>query len=214
MKVPSESNDFPDKRAVREALRQSMQGALAAVAHAAKDAAAGATHEENRAEGDKDMRATEQSYIARGQAIRAEELAEHFQRLASFDFPDFSEHDPIAPGALIRVFIDATPRFFLMVPWGGGTEIAVGSTKITVISVMAPFLTLIGELALRECRDPSQPRGMRQAVDLRLGPRQVTFDMRDLLARTQERPCSLKNGASATGELSEMRAPKLFPRLF
>lgn len=138
MKAPPKLSDFPDKREVREALRQSMQMALAAVAHAAKDAAAGATHEENRAEGDKDMRATEQSYIARGQAMRAEEMAEHYQRLESFDFPNFSARDVIGPGALIRVLIDASPRLFLMVPWGGGTEIAVGNTKITVISPASP----------------------------------------------------------------------------
>ncbi len=130
--------ELPPKRAVRDALCESMHSALAAIAHAAKDAAAGATHEENRSEGDKDMRATEQSYIARGQAIRAEELAEHLQRLETFDFRDFSKNEAIALGALVRVLVDGDERFFLIVPWGGGTEITVDGTKITVITPASP----------------------------------------------------------------------------
>jgi transcription elongation GreA/GreB family factor len=130
--------NLPDKHAVRDALRESMQAALVAIAQAAKDAAKGATHEENRAEGDKDMRATEQSYIARGQAMRAEELAEHLQRLENLEIRAFSEEEAIAPGALVRVLVDGSERLFLMVPWGGGTEISVEDTKITVITPASP----------------------------------------------------------------------------
>src|SRR5690606_17653583 len=67
---------LPDKQAVRDALRAALAKALEAMAEAARQTREGAVHEESRAEGDKDMRSTEQSYLARGQAMRAEALAE------------------------------------------------------------------------------------------------------------------------------------------
>lgn len=129
---------LPDKRAVRDALLASMHAALSAIAHSAKDAADGATHEENRSEGDKDMRATEQSYIARGQAMRAEELAEQVHRLESLEPRAFVEDDAIAPGALVRVLVEGAPRVFFVVPWGGGTEVEVGATTVLVITPASP----------------------------------------------------------------------------
>ena len=130
---------LPDKSAVNEALRAALASTLAAVAHAAKDAAEGATHEENRSEGDKDMRATEQSYVARGQAMRAEELAEEVARLESTPLRTFAAGEPIAAGALVRVSIDGEDeRVLFVVPWGGGTELDVGGTRVTVITPVSP----------------------------------------------------------------------------
>lgn len=130
---------MPDKSAVREALRASLASTLATLVHVAKDAAEGATHEDNRSEGDKDMRATEQSYIARGQAMRAEELADELARLEATPLRSFGEGDAIAPGALVRVSIDEEDeRVLFVVPWGGGTELRVGRAKVTVITPSSP----------------------------------------------------------------------------
>ncbi|WP_053237796.1 GreA/GreB family elongation factor [Sandaracinus amylolyticus] len=130
---------LPDKSAVREALRAALASTLAMLAHAAKDAAEGATHEENRSEGDKDMRATEQSYIARGQAMRAEEIAEEIARLDATPVRAFRDDEAIAAGALVRVSIDGEDeRVLYVVPWGGGTELDVGGTRVTVITPVSP----------------------------------------------------------------------------
>lgn len=68
----------PGKRTARVTPAQAKQDLIAALertlellerAHA--DAAEGATHEEAKPEDDKDTRALEQSYLARGQAQRA-----------------------------------------------------------------------------------------------------------------------------------------------
>jgi len=59
---------LPNKKSVRDALRASIAKALESMSEAARQTREGATHEESRAEGDKDMRSTEQSYLARGQA--------------------------------------------------------------------------------------------------------------------------------------------------
>lgn len=129
---------LPDKRAVREALRASMQSALEAIAASAADAREGAVHEESRAEGDKDMRSTEQSYLARGQAMRAEELAEEIARFASMEPRAYGGDDAIGPGALVAVTVDDEERVFYLVPCGGGTELDVGGVRVTVVTPSSP----------------------------------------------------------------------------
>ena len=126
----------PDKASVREALLAAMKSALESAVRAAEDARAGATHAENRSEGDKDMRATEQSYLARGQAIRVEELAEQIQRLEAMQLSP--ARDAIGAGALVRLTVDDEPRLFFVVPFGGGTELVVGGAKITVVAPVSP----------------------------------------------------------------------------
>ena len=78
---------LPDKTAVREALEAALERALETMVNAARTTREGAIHEDSRAEGDKDMRSTEQSYLARGQAMRVEELAEQLQRLRTATSP-------------------------------------------------------------------------------------------------------------------------------
>lgn len=150
--------EMPDKSAVREALRAALASTLATLVHAAKDAAAGATHEDNRSEGDKDMRATEQSYIARGQAMRAEELADELARLEATPLRAFDRGDAIAPGALVRVSIDDDEqRVLFVISWGGGTELVVGRAKVTVVTPSSP----VGQALL----------GRRQGEDFELKQR-------------------------------------------
>jgi transcription elongation GreA/GreB family factor len=129
---------LPDKTVVREALLEEMRAALAAMARSARDAAEGATHEENRSEGDKDMRATEESYVARGKAMRTEELADELARAESGAFRAYAATDPIGPGALVRVLVDDAERTFLVSVYGGGRTLKVGGTEITVVAPATP----------------------------------------------------------------------------
>lgn len=128
----------PDKRAVRDALREALASALEVMARAAQQTREGATHEESRAEGDKDMRSTEQSYLARGQAMRAEELAEQLARVELLALPALRADDPIVAGALVRVRVDDARRVFFVVPYGGGTELEVGGTRVVVVTPASP----------------------------------------------------------------------------
>lgn len=151
---------LPSKTAVRTALIDSVRAALQTIASAAAQTREGATHEENRSEGDKDMRATEQSYLARGQAMRAEDLAEQLTRLETSPFRDYDDGKPIGPGALVGVSIEDELRIFLVVPQGGGTELVVEGHKVTVITPSSPVgSALVGrsagddfELAVRGAR--------------------------------------------------------------
>lgn len=137
---------LPDKTKVRDALLTEMRAALAAMAKSAKDAAEGATHEENRSEGDKDMRATEESYVARGKAMRTEELADELARAEQLVLRDFAPGDAIAPSALVRVLVDDQARLFFVSTQGGGRELAVEGALLTVVTPASPVgRALIGK---------------------------------------------------------------------
>jgi transcription elongation GreA/GreB family factor len=123
---------------VKAALRAALEEALRVIAHAAAQSREGAVHAESRAEGDKDMRSTEQSYLARGQAMRTEELAEQLQRLEALPTAPLRSGAPITAGTLVSVLVDDEPRVFYVVPMGGGTELTVAGTKITVVTPSSP----------------------------------------------------------------------------
>lgn len=108
------------------------------MAAVAKDAAAGATHEESRSEGDKDMRATEQSYVARGQAMRAEELAEALGRIEHFAPPDYDDERPLGAGALVEVDVEGEAKWLFVSPVAGGTELSVDGVTVLVITPSSP----------------------------------------------------------------------------
>jgi transcription elongation GreA/GreB family factor len=131
--------DLPDKAAVHRALREALAKALETMVLAAKDTAEGATHEENRSEGDKDMRATEQSYLARGQAMRAEELAEALSRFEATRMVSFGEDDAIANGALVHVELEDEERVIFLAAQGGGTVLDVGGVRVTVVTPSSPM---------------------------------------------------------------------------
>jgi len=144
--MAAKKSPLPDKKKVREALLVAMREALSAMARAAKDAAEGATHEESRSEGDKDMRATEESYVARGKAMRAEELADELGRAESNVWRVYGDTDPIGPGALVRVLVDDAPRLFLLSVQGGGRSLRVDGHEITVVTPVTPVgAALIGK---------------------------------------------------------------------
>lgn len=98
--------------------------------------AEGVTHEENRAEGDKDMRSTEVSYLARGQAKRVSELSEEILRLSALDLRSFSAGDPIALGALVTL---EPALWVFMLPGGAGTELALGQRRARVVTPASPL---------------------------------------------------------------------------
>ncbi len=135
---PPRARELPDKARVHAALRASLEQALEAMARAAEETRKGATHEESRSEGDKDMRATEQSYVARGQAMRTEQLAEELARFVAEPIRGFDADARIAVGALVRARVDDEPRVFFVCPQGGGSELLVDERRVTVLTPSSP----------------------------------------------------------------------------
>jgi len=139
---------LPDKSLVRDALAAALERALQTMLQAARATREGAIHEDSRAEGDKDMRSTEQSYLARGQAMRVEDLAEQLQRLAGFSLQRFNSDAAIGAGALVLVEVDDAPRVFFVMPHGGGNVLRVDGVEVTVVTPSSPVgQALLGKQA-------------------------------------------------------------------
>jgi transcription elongation GreA/GreB family factor len=138
---------LPPKAAVRAALRDHLAQLLEQMRAAQRETAAAAVHPEAKAEGDKDTRATELSYIARGQAMRAEDLGADLLRLEREGWPRFGPDDPIDVGALVAIELASGQlRVVLVLDVAGGTEVVVDGARIQVLSPAAPLASeLLGK---------------------------------------------------------------------
>src|SRR3954468_1894740 len=92
-----------DKREILKRLQEHVSADLATMHAAQRSVVEGATHEENKPENDKDTRALEQSYLARGQALRVVELQGELNQLKAMELRSFSADTAIALGALVVV---------------------------------------------------------------------------------------------------------------
>ena len=130
----------PTKAALRAELVAQVEAALAA-AHAAHAATiAGATHAEAKPENDKDTRAIEQQYLARGQAQRVVELQDALVELANWTPRRFGEDDAIALGALVTIDEEGDERMLFVAPVGGGNQLAGGVQVVTPKSPLGQLL--------------------------------------------------------------------------
>jgi transcription elongation GreA/GreB family factor len=153
-----------DKQSVLLALKARLQVELERAQKRARDAADGATHEENRAEGDKDMRATEASYVARGQAGRASEMEEAFVRVSALELLEFKPGARIAISALIQLAHENKQLHYFLVPAAGGERVRVGATEIQTLTPQSPLgRALLGasegdevELPPRQAGEPTR----------------------------------------------------------
>lgn len=127
-----------NKRNVLEAVLQRLGDQLDVLRASAEASRKGAVHEESRAEDPKDMRSTETSYLARGQAARVEDMEEVLTRVRHMPLREFDSSDAIALSALVDVEVDGEPRLYFLVPAGGGLELDFEGQHITLVSVTTP----------------------------------------------------------------------------
>ena len=128
-----------DKRALHKALKAALEKQREVAAASQKRTQDAATHSENRAEGDKDMRATETSYVARGQAQRVQALDEDLVRLAGMPIRDFGEDDPIGLSAIVTLEGASGTSTVFVATAGGGEKLTVGGQTIPVVTSTAPL---------------------------------------------------------------------------
>jgi transcription elongation GreA/GreB family factor len=124
----------PDKQALKAELLATLTRTLEALEQAHADAAEGATHAEAKPENDKDTRAIEASYLARGQAMRVEALRTGVAALKAMPTTELAADALVSLGALVEVEEDdATLRFFLA-PEGGGSKLAHATVQVVTPS--------------------------------------------------------------------------------
>ncbi len=128
------------KHALKAELLAQLDATLvtARAAHAA--AIEGSTHEEARAENDKDTRGLEQSYLARGQAQRVAELEAAIGDVSALALRAFGAASTVAMSALVTADEDGEGQRFFVAPAGGGSVLAGGVQVVTPSSPLGRAL--------------------------------------------------------------------------
>ncbi len=133
---------LPSKPTLKQELLEIVRRDLDTLERAHRATREGATHEEAKPENDKDTRALEQSYLARGQAVRIEELRAGVEAISALTTRAFDAHDPVALGALVTLCdadAEASSDTFavLVSPHGGGHQLAEG--RVRVVTPVSPL---------------------------------------------------------------------------
>lgn len=130
------------KKALQAELLAALGHTLSTLEMAYAAAREGATHEEAKPENDKDTRALEQSYLARGQALRIETLRSGIAAVESMSLTD-TEVGRV--GSLIQAEEDEEAVTFFVAPEGGGTKL---TGNVQVVTPAAPLgRALLGKRA-------------------------------------------------------------------
>lgn len=150
-----------DKAALVRALIHDLETELALMARLAREAADAATHEENRPEGDKDMRSTEASYIAAGQAGRAKDLERARAALGALALRDGGEDVPVGVGMVVELRSKERQQLYFVVPEGGGRRLSVDGGTVVSTTPSSPLGAAMVGLLVGEEFEVETPQGLR-----------------------------------------------------
>lgn len=149
------------KQAIVAALKKSVEADIEAMSRIALDAAHAATHEENKPEGDKDMRATEASYLARGQAGRVADLEHAHAVLSSMELHDFSGGAPIASSALVELKQGARTLRLFLTTVAGGRKVIIDGVEVQSTTTQSPLGAALLGLGVGDDVELASPQGPR-----------------------------------------------------
>jgi hypothetical protein len=151
-----------DKVRLLQALREHLERDLRVAAEAQRQTQSGATHEESKPENDKDTRALESSYLARGQALRVVELTQAVANATALVLRQFGPETPIGATALVALDDGATTIHYFLSPVGGGLTVEVDGLPVRVLTPASPLgRALIGQTEGADI-DVQTPQGLRQ----------------------------------------------------
>jgi transcription elongation GreA/GreB family factor len=157
-----------DKAGVFERFKARLREQLESAVASQRFTQEGVTHDESRAENDKDTRALEASYLARGQAQRVAELGDAIARVNSITLRALSAHDPAALGCLVEVEDASGSSWYLVAPAGGGMRLEVDGTLFTVVTPDSPVGRALVGRRLGDDVDIKTPQGVREGSVTRI----------------------------------------------
>ncbi|MFZ5897287.1 MAG: GreA/GreB family elongation factor [Myxococcota bacterium] len=128
-----------DKRRLLDHLLANLTAELSRAKSQAEDAASSATHEENRAESDKDMRSTEASYVARGHAERTAKLEQAVALLSRMELRSFPAGAPIEASALVTLAQPGKSVTYFLVVAAGGERIEFEGNVLQTLATTSPL---------------------------------------------------------------------------
>jgi len=141
---------IPAKPSLREELLGRLRAELDQLERAHQSALEGATHEEAKPENSKDTRALEQSYLARGQAMRVADARRAVADVAVMSVDPAGGAPRVAVGALVTTSEDDEERLVFVAPHGGGSVLAGG--RVHVVTPQSPLgRALLGRSEGDEC---------------------------------------------------------------
>ena len=154
----------PSKPRIVDALATAAVDALEAAERAQSIATDEATSEESKSEGKYDTRATEASYLARGQAERVVELRDLVAWYARLD--PTRRFETVALGALVTLEGDS-PQLLLVCPVGGA-HAEVDGVTVKTVSFAAPLGQAIKGLEEGDDVTLKTPAGVRELEVVRI----------------------------------------------
>lgn len=151
-----------DKNALLAELLRLVEVDLDAITAGQQSSQEGATHAENKAEGDKDMRSTESSYLARGLAKRVLELRTAVSQLSVMNNRVFDDESKIAMSALIRVEDDNEKcTHYYIAPSGGGMVVTCNGERVSVVTPASPLARALLGRQLDDEVELQTPQGLK-----------------------------------------------------
>jgi transcription elongation GreA/GreB family factor len=127
------------KQAMKDELLASLEKTLAALSAAHADTKEAATHEEAKPENDKDTRALEQSYLARGQANRIAALKAGVAAVGTMSIAPTAVS---RPGAVVKTEDEeGKASTWFLAPDGGGLKLSGGVQVLTPASPLGAALS-------------------------------------------------------------------------
>lgn len=150
-----------DKRVLIDELRKRLEEERATMTRIALEAAAAVAHEDNKPENDKDMRSTEASYLARGQAERAREVERSLGMLSSMVVRSFGPGEKIAAMALVELLQGKTTLVCLVLPVAGGQRIHQNGVEVQVVTPTSPLGKALMGLAEGDEAEVGTPQGTK-----------------------------------------------------
>ena len=165
MPRPSEFHRL-SKKQLLEQLRSLVSQDLSQMTHSQQATVKGTTHEESRAENDKDTRAIESSYLARGQAERVAELQEAATSLSALQLREYDASTPLGPTALFSLIINAqgkeTTQHYFLLPVAGGYQLQHGAIIVKTVTSKSPLGAAVLGKRLDDDLEFSSPQGSRE----------------------------------------------------
>lgn len=144
------SDPLPSKQVLRKELSALLAADLQTIERAHQATHRGATHEEAKPENDKDTRALEQSYLARGQAQRVIELRRALLEVDAMELATLKSDAAVVQGALVHVDDEQQSQWLFLAPHGGGALLAQGTVR--VVTPQSPLgRALLGKRSGEEC---------------------------------------------------------------
>jgi len=156
------------KTQILQNIIESLEADLSVFASAARAAHEAATNEECQPDNKYDTTALEASYIAQGQANRAQEIRVALENYRTIKMQSFDVDSPVRLTALVTLEDkDGIQRKFFLGPHAGGLKVSAEASEIVVITPQSPLgRNLLGKLTGDEVKSGDNPIKTYTIVDV------------------------------------------------